>query len=90
MKRDVSQDRTYLQSDNYIAFAALAMPLSFSRPRLAVWVILAATACGGAIDIIQRYIGRDRELLDFVADAVGALIWGAAGIGLSWLRNRLS
>jgi len=72
-----------------IGFAALALPLSFSRPHLAPWVILATAAYGGAIEIIQPLVGRNRELLDFVSDAAGAVIGGAAGVSLGRLRRRL-
>jgi VanZ family protein len=78
------------KSHHLIGFAALALPLSFSRPRLAPWVILAAAAYGGAIEIIQPLVGRSREVLDFVADAAGAVIGGAAGVALWRLRRRLA
>ena len=77
------------KSHHLIGFAALALPLSFSRPRLAPWVVLAAIAYGGVIEIIQPYVGRSGEVLDLAADAVGAVIGGAAGVGLWWLRGRL-
>ena len=77
------------KSHHLIGFAALALPLSFSRPRLAPWVVLAAIAYGGAIEIIQPYVGRSGEVLDLAADAMGAVLGGAAGVGLRWLRGRL-
>lgn len=77
------------KSHHLIGFAALALPLSFSRPRLAPWVVLAAIAYGGAIEIIQPYVGRSGEVLDLAADAIGAVLGGAAGVGLRWLRGRL-
>ena len=77
------------KSHHLIGFAALALPLSFSRPRLAPWVVLAAIGYGGAIEIIQPFVGRSGEVLDLMADAVGAVIGGAAGVGLRWLRRRL-
>ena len=78
------------KSHHLVAFAALALPLSFSRPRLALGVILAAAAYGGAIEIIQPLVGRSREVLDFVSDAAGAVIGGAAGVALWRLRRRLA
>jgi VanZ family protein len=77
------------KSHHLIGFAALALPLSFSRPRLAPWVVLAAIGYGGAIEVIQPFVGRSGEVLDLMADAVGAVIGGAAGVGLRWLRGRL-
>lgn len=78
------------KSHHLIGFAALALPLSFSRPRLAPWVILAATAYGGAIEIIQPLVGRSGEVLDFLSDAAGAVIGGATGVALWRLRRRLA
>jgi len=77
------------KSHHLIGFAALALPLSFSRPRLAPWVVLAAIAYGGVIEIIQPYVWRSGEVLDLAADAIGAVLGGAAGVGLRWLRGRL-
>ena len=77
------------KNHHLIAFAALALPLSFSRPRLAPWVVLAAVGYGGAIEIIQPYVGRSGEVFDLMADALGAVIGGAAGVALQWLRGRL-
>lgn len=78
------------KSHHFIAFAALAFPLSLSRPRLAPWVVLFAATYGGAIELIQPFVGRDEEFLDFVADAVGAALGGGIGVSLWWLRGRLT
>ena len=71
-----------------LAFLALALPLSFARPRLTLWITLAAIAYGGAIELIQPYVGRDRDFFDFLADAAGAVSGAAVGAALSRLRNR--
>lgn len=78
------------KSHHFIAFAALAFPLSLSRPRLAPWVALLAAAYGGTIELIQPLVGRDKEFLDFVADVTGAVLGGGIGVTLSWLRGRLT
>ncbi len=75
------------KSHHFVAFAALALPLSFSRPRLAPWVVVAAAVYGGAIELIQPLIGPSGEVFDFMADAMGALIGGTSGAGLRWLRG---
>ena len=77
------------KSHHFIAFAALAFPLSFARPRVTPWVILLAAAYGGAIELIQPFVGRDKEFLDFVSDAIGAALGGALGVAFHWLRQRL-
>lgn len=77
------------KSHHFIAFAALAFPLSLSRPRLAPWVVIATAVYGGAIEIIQPYVGRNMELFDFFADATGAALGGTLGVCLALLRRRL-
>ena len=64
------------------------LPLSYARPRLAVWIVIAATAYGGAIELIQPTVGRDQDVWDFLADGVGAVAGAAVGVGLHLLRHR--
>ncbi len=71
-----------------IAFAALTLPLAFARPRLALWIALAGIAYGGAIELIQPLVGRDKEFLDFVADGAGSLLGALCGASLRWLWGR--
>ena len=62
-----------------LAFAALAFPLPFARPRLAGPVILAVSAYGGLIEIIQPFFGREASWVDFLADIIGATLGGLLG-----------
>ena len=71
-----------------LGFFALAVPLSYARPRLAIWIVFAATAYGGAIELIQPTVGRDQDVWDFLADGVGAVAGAAVGVGLHCLRRR--
>lgn len=73
---------------HFLAFFALPLPLSFARPRLAPWITIAAIAYGGAIELIQPYVGRDRDAMDLLADALGAVAGMALGLALNWLRRR--
>lgn len=75
---------------HFLAFFALALPLSFARPRLAPWIVLVAAAYGATIELIQPYVGRDRDVFDFLADGAGAVSGAAVGVGLGWLRRRLA
>ncbi len=62
-----------------LAFAALAFPLPFARPRLVVAVILSVSAYGGVIELLQPAFGRSADWADFLADIIGAIIGGAVG-----------
>jgi membrane associated rhomboid family serine protease len=71
-----------------IAFTALAFPISALRPK---WLWLAAPAFitfGGAIEIIQPYVGRDRDILDWLADIVGVILGCAVGCAIHSLRSK--
>ncbi len=72
-----SQVMSYDKVLHFLAFFAIVLPAITVRPRAWVWVLPLAIALGGAIEIIQPYFGRSRELGDFIADALGA---GAAVI----------
>ncbi len=68
-----------------LAFVALAFPLAAVRPRWSGALFVAYCAFGGAIEILQPYVGRSRELADLFADMVGI----AMGIVLGFLVRRV-
>lgn len=71
-----------------LGFAALAFPLPFVRPRLALSVALGVIAYGGMIELIQPYFGRTAEWADFLADIVGAALGAALGaLSGKWFRG---
>ena len=55
----------------YFGLASMATMMLGLRPRL-VPAILGVILLGGALEIAQAYTGRDAELLDFVANTIGA------------------
>ena len=65
-----------------LAFAAIALPASVLKPRLLIWIAPLAIAYGGAIEFIQPYVGREKELMDFIADAIGVVSGAAAGLAM--------
>ena len=72
-----------------IAYAALCFPLLFKNARSAVVVLPLAIAYGGAIELIQPYVNRYGEWLDFAANAAGCLIGFASALMLrKFLRRR--
>jgi VanZ family protein len=54
------------------------------RNGLLVWATVLAIAYGGLIEVLQSVMGDGRtgDVLDLLADAVGALL------GLFWMRQR--
>ena len=61
---------------HFIGFAVLAAPLGMAYPRRILAVILAAVAFGAMIELVQPFVGREREAADLVADALGAVFGG--------------
>jgi VanZ family protein len=51
------------------------------RPKAGWGIVVVAVALGVAMELLQSRIGRDAEVLDVVADAIGALaafaVWAA-------------
>jgi len=76
------------KSHHFLAFFALTLPLSFAQSRHALWITPLAVAYGGAIELIQPFVGRDKDAYDFLADALGAGGGAALGVALYWLRSR--
>lgn len=74
---------------HFLAFAALAAPLSFARPRRALWVVLAAAAFGGAIELVQPHVGRHGDLADALANTLGAMAGAAVAVVTRWAAGRL-
>ena len=70
---------------HFIAFAALAFPLARTGRFGLLPVFLAASAYGGAIELIQPSFNRSADFNDWVADVVGV----ALGIGCGLLYRRL-
>lgn len=71
-----------------LAFAALAFPLSAVRMAHAPMVVVAVLIYGGAIELVQPFVGRSAEFADFGADAIGAALGAGAGIVVCWGRKR--
>ncbi len=67
------------KTNHLLAFFIWAGATTFFRTRrtLFLWIVIAIW--GGAIEIIQPYFGRWSEMMDFVADIIGAIAGGATG-----------
>ena len=63
------------KADHFIAYfglASMATMILGLRPRLAA-AIAAVILLSGALEILQAFTGRDAEILDFIANSLGAL-----------------
>lgn len=70
---------------HFIAYGALAFPTAFIRSRYLVGLTLLYLILGGGIELIQPYVNRYGEWLDFAANAVGTALGTAGGLLVSSL-----
>ena len=68
---------------HFIAYGALAFPTAFIRSRYLVGLTLLYLLLGGGIELIQPYVNRYGEWLDFAANAGGTALGTAGGLVLS-------
>lgn len=64
-----------------MAFAALVLPAALFDRRTVRWMFIGGLILGAAIEVIQPSVGRDADVVDFLADATGLVF----GLGLGWL-----
>lgn len=75
-----------------LAFALLTLPAAMTSPRFALWLAPVLFAYGGAIELIQPFVGRGAEWGDLLADGIGLLVglglgWGLSQLGMRRARN---
>lgn len=71
------------KTHHLIAYGALALPTAFAIPRKWLFLGVLYITLGGVIELIQPYVNRYGEWLDFAANSAGVLIGTSLGIGLS-------
>jgi VanZ family protein len=75
------------KTHHLIAYAALAIPAAIATPsRLWAFAVL-YILMGGAIEIIQPYVNRYGEWLDFIANVSGVVIGSLIGLVASKLAK---
>lgn len=69
------------KAEHFIAYFGLTLmaSLAWGLRRSLVWVFAAMVTLGGALEILQSFVGRDAEWGDFFANDLGAL----AGLGVA-------
>lgn len=65
-----------------IAFAALVLPSALLYARSLIWMLPLAALFGGAIELVQPYMGRDAEAADLLADVIGIGVGTVLGLVL--------
>lgn len=74
-----------------LGFAALLLLGALLYRHALYWLLPCAIAFGGVIEILQPYVNRNGEWLDFWADATGALLGVGLGLVLRYIfRDRIS
>jgi len=73
------------KAHHFIAYTALVFPLALARPRYFMAIFFALLAWGGLIELIQPFVNRWGEWLDFAANSFGA----GLGLLLSAVLRRL-
>jgi VanZ family protein len=73
---------------HFLAFGAVAFPMAFARPAAFLWIVMAVSAYGGIIELIQPFMGRHGDVRDAITNALGALTGGASGALLRLLVSR--
>lgn len=68
-----------------IAYACLTFPMMFADGRQWPRIIGPAIAYGGVIELVQPYVNRYGEWLDFAANSAGCLL----GAGVALVASRL-
>ena len=67
----------------YFGLASMATLVLGFKPRLA-WAFLGIILFGGALEILQGYTGRDPDVLDFIANSIGA--FAGLSVGALFLK----
>lgn len=62
------------KTGHLLAYAALSFPVSYARPKYFSVCLVAFVLWGGVIEIIQPYVNRYGEWLDFGANTTGVIL----------------
>jgi VanZ family protein len=76
-----------------LAFAALVFPIAALVPSWLVPATVLAACYGGLIEVVQPFVGRYGDRVDWIADLAGIAIGAGAGLlvysGLAAARRRM-
>ena len=73
------------KTHHIIAYAALAIPTAFAFPKRLLITAVLYILLGGLIELIQPYVNRYGEWLDFIANLSGVILGSFIGLLLNKL-----
>ncbi|MCU0356920.1 MAG: hypothetical protein MUE95_05020 [Cyclobacteriaceae bacterium] len=62
------------KTHHLLAYATLAFPVSYVKPKHYLWVLFSFLLWSGLIEMIQPYVNRYGEWLDLLANGCGIII----------------
>ena len=68
------------KTHHIIAYAALAIPTAFAYPKRLLVMAILYILLGGLIELIQPYVNRYGEWLDFIANMSGVSVGSVFGL----------
>ena len=75
---------------HFVAFAVFVFPISLFKPKWTWLIFLMGVLYGGAIEVIQPYVNRYREMGDFWANTIGAIIGVVISRFILVLKSRMA
>lgn len=66
-----------------LAFAGIVLPCALFYKRSLIWLVPGLIGFGAAIELIQPFVGRDGDWVDFLADVVGI----GLGVGVAFVAR---
>ena len=73
------------KTHHIIAYAALAIPTAFAYPKRLLILAVLYILLGGLIELMQPYVNRYGEWLDFIANLSGVILGSSIGLLLDKL-----
>ena len=74
---------------HFTAYLVLVLTAAILRPKSIAFYTASAILYGTLIELVQPTFGRQNELLDFVANSLGAISGGAIGVTVTrFVRHR--
>ena len=75
---------------HFIAYLALVLPLGYAQPKYTFLYLFTLILISGTIEVIQTYVNRYGEWLDFLANTLGIFVGFLVGkIVAKFMKNRI-